>query len=413
MAWYDLDYYKDYICDLHALGKSNTEIAIEVGLTFGFVTSESSVRRAFKRWERIAPTDGPIGKNDAEIHGSVQEVVTDPKTLMQEFGFEPSEWEIERATCNRYGNTVDPNYQLKVQIKRLAPVDLILPADIPTGYTSDRNFRAVGDSEAKLVVLCGDQQAPFFDENLHRIFQQWLAYNKPHEGVLIGDTLDFTEISRHRDKPEWVGTTQHCINSAYALLLDYVTSSPATFWQKLPGNHDDRIRNTIIDYNRDLFGLRRADIPGQDPEMSVFELSNLLRLEELGIEYVDPHGTYDHAQLKISSKLAARHGWIARKKSGQTAYETLEQLGFSIAVGHCHRQSIINQTKPDINGVPRTLTAAEIGCMCQLIGGLGYDPAADWQQGFMTAHVWPDGEFALTPAYYNNGSLRWANQRYE
>src|SRR5208283_445858 len=120
----------------------------------------------------------------------------------------------------------------------------------------------------------------------------------------------------------------------------------------------------------------------------------LLRLDELKIEYVDPEGPYALAQINLSPKLAVRHGWIARKGSGASALDTLEHLGYSVIVGHTHRQSLVYKTTHDIDGAPATLTAAEAGCMCRVnqtpIDGRrwpNYSPVPDWQQGFSTVTV--------------------------
>jgi hypothetical protein len=56
----------------------------------------------------------------------------------------------------------------------------------------------------------------------------------------------------------------------------------------------------------------------------------------------------------------------------------------------------------------------EIGTMARIQGGLGYVPGgnANWQQGFATARIWPDGFFSADLAKFVGGSLVWANQRY-
>ena len=49
--------------------------------------------------------------------------------------------------------------------------------------------------------------------------------------------------------------------------------------------------------------------------------------------------------------------------------------------------------------------------MCRL--DLGYTVAPDWQQGFATATIYPDGTFKLDLATYVNNTLYWRDQRYE
>lgn len=377
-------------------------------------TSRHSIRRAVKRWGLSNPTGAaePAGMKIAGDEGTVTSkastALPDHETLIKERGLDPNDWEVDRMTINEWDSpTGDVLRQLKVGIKRLRPLELPQPARSDGWKAPKKAAKEKGTSS--LVVMVGDQQAPFHDPDLHEKFCAWLKHNKPDEGVLIGDTVDFSEISRHRHKPEWVGQTQVCLDAGYTLLRDYVDSSLNTHWQKLVGNHDIRIRTTLIDHAMDLYGLRRACSP---TEHSVWSIPHLLRLDELGIAYVDPEGEWEQGQVKLSSKLAVRHGWIARKGSGQSALATLEHLGYSVVVGHTHRQSLVHKTTHDIDGNTSTLAGVEAGCMCKIEGGLGYAVAPDWTNGFVTAVIYPDGKFKIDLATYVNGSLFWRDQRY-
>jgi hypothetical protein len=239
-----------------------------------------------------------------------------------------------------------------------------------------------------------------------------LEENKPEEGILIGDTVDFPDISRHRLDPENNATVQECINSGYKVLRDYVKASPETRWTKLAGNHDERIRNTMIDMAEKMYNVKQAELEEDPNAPSVLSIRHLLRLDELGIEYIEPNGEYAQCQVNISPYLAARHGWLAAKGSGSSALKTLEHLGYSIVVGHTHRQGHVHKTTHDINGDPTTLTAIETGCMCRVEGGLGYAVAPDWQNGFATATVYEDGKFKMDLATYVSNTLMWRDQRY-
>lgn len=392
---------------LVAQGVSYSQIAEKFG------TTRHSVRRAVKRWgigpSPVEPAGMKIEGDQGEIRSKVSTDLPDHEALIKERGLDPDDWEVDRMTINEWDSpTGDVMRQLKVAIKRLRPIELPQPAR-SDGWKAPKKPRRDTAKQPRLVVMAGDQQAPFHDPDLHQRFCAWLEANKPDEGVLIGDTVDFSEISRHRHNPEWIGRTQECIDAGYTLLRDYVDSSVETSWQKLAGNHDIRIRTTIIDYARDLYGLRRACAPD---EHSVWSIPHLLRLDELGIAYIDPQGEWEHGQVKLSSKLAVRHGWIARKGSGQSAHATLEHLGYSVVVGHSHRQSLVHKTTHDIDGNTTTLAGVEAGCMCKIEGGLGYAVAPDWTNGFATAVIYPDGKFKIDLATYVNGSLFWRDQRY-
>jgi hypothetical protein len=395
-----------------------TYSAIERRIANGEIASTGQWGGTPKRYRRYIAYEDLVNVCDNPVQGTeiISDVTTedlnlnDTENLLRERGFNPDDWEVAGAKINEWEGPSEGGqttyHQLKVSIVKKKLDMLIMPARSEGNYIRPRSSKQV-DTDYRFVVLTGDQQAPFQDENLHELFCQWLRLNKPNEGVLLGDTMDFPEISRHRHKPEFAAATQECIDSGYQILRDYVASSEDTQWTKLPGNHDERIRNTFIDYMLDLHNLRQA---GDDqPLMSI---PNLLRLDELGIDYIEPHGPYQFAQHNLSNKLSARHGWLVTKGAGASAHKTLEHLGYSVVVGHTHRQGHVHQTKFDIHGKPETLAGVESGCMCDISKGLGYAPNPDWQNGFATAIVYPDGTFKLDLAIYTNENLYYRDQRF-
>lgn len=348
----------------------------------------------------------------AEITSEPSAEDTDAEALLRDRKLDPEDWEVERLTVNEWDSpTGESLKQLKVTVRKKRPL-LIKPAEMPVDYKRPQLPPEETSGGPILAVMVGDQQAPRHDPNLHRIFCNWLEVNKPDRGVLIGDTVDFPDISRHPENPEWDCKVQECINAGYLILRDYVQSSEGTHWVKLAGNHDERVRNRLLAHMTNLFHLRPADIPGDPQFPSVWSMETLLHLQSLGIKFIEPNGSYTHAQVKLSPHLAVRHGWIANKGSGSSALKTLEHLGYSIVVGHTHRQSLVHKTTHDIDESPTTLAAAESGCMCKIEGGLGYAVAPDWQNGWATASIWPDGTFKLDLATYAGNTLYWRDQRY-
>lgn len=350
--------------------------------------------------------------------------LNDPDAMLQERGLDPEEWTIEGITVNEWdgptseGTTVTYK-QAKLNLKRKKPETGLLPARsegwIPSRISEPPSF----DSVPKIIVLVGDQQAPFHDRRLHDLFLDWIEWNQPDEGVLIGDTVDFPDVSRHRNNPENDATANDCIQAGYEILRDYVAASPVTKWTKLIGNHDERIRNFVIDNAGPLYGLKRATRDYVEKEERVLDIEYLLRLDELQIKLVDPKGGYAQAQVNIDDSLAIRHGWLTRRGSGASALASLESVGYNIVVGHTHRQSIVQKTSHDINNVPTTLFGVEAGCMCSIDGSQvdgrrfpDYTTNPDWQQGFAVATVYLDGSTTIDLATYRNGSLFYRDQRF-
>jgi hypothetical protein len=123
---------------------------------------------------------------------------------------------------------------------------------------------------------------------------------------------------------------------------------------------------------------------------------------------VGDDGAYEHSEVEIAENLVARHGWITGANS---AAKTLAKIGCDVVVGHTHRQQITWMTETR-RGETLTTQAVEAGCMCQIKGGLGYTVSPQWQNGWATAVVWPDGSHVIELASYVDGAVRWRDQRY-
>lgn len=377
--------------------------------------SEASIRR-FRKRHGLSPKSRSaeyvkLNGEEAEIsvNGPPESYVTldDPDEMLRERGLDPKDWTLTSVVANRWME----HTQTKFTAQRKRP-ELELVAARSEGWVKPKSIRNISGGGNTLVVFLGDQQAPFHDEHLHELTCQWLEGNQPHEGVLLGDTVDYPDVSRHRKTPSVMARINECNQAGYELLRDYVSSSLSTDWTKLVGNHDWRLHLFVIDQAPSLHGLTRVATDDDPDPQEVLSVDYLLRLDELGIEYVHPpFENWELGQFNISEKLAARHGWIVTPGSGKSALATLGHLGYSVVVGHTHRQSKVYKTTHDINNDPSTLTAVEAGCMCRL--DLGYAVKPDWQQGFATATIYPDGKFNVDLATYVNGVLMWRDQRYE
>jgi hypothetical protein len=438
-SFLDKEPYLSFVTECIKAGDMNTTIVAKLYKEYEFSTSRDSIFRFRNRHGIQIPG---VEKSYTKLTGDnavaqttprafirdmhERPILDDPDAMMEERGLDPAKWYIDGITVNQWdGPQSDGNivtyYQAKFTAKKRHP-ELILHPVRTEGKIFARPAGIKVSGQPELVVICGDQQAPFHDRHLHELFCQWLESNKPDRGINLGDLMDFPDISRHPDDPTNVADAQECLQVGYDIHYDYVESSPSTEWDWMPGNHDWRLRDYLIKNAPRVAQLRRVDTPEVAGEV-VHAIDFLLRTDELGINFIDPKGPYDLAQVNLSQNLAVRHGWIVRPKGGDSAYKSLEKTGYSILVGHTHRQAIVQHTVPEIDGRPRQLLAAEIGCMCRLdarnerdTGGRifpSYTPMADWQRGFATAQIYEDGKFKVDLASYVNGVLLWQGQRYE
>jgi len=401
------------------IGEGNTNSSVARALEkYGVTSTEKSIRRFRQRHglgvsNRAANAGYKITGDEGEVTSSAKRSnpMDDPDAMLRERGLDPEEWLIDSATINEWdGPSADEGmvtyHQAKLNLRRKRPELQLIPARSDGWVAPPRKYST--SERSRLIAVVGDQQAPYYDENLHYLFCGWLEENEPDEIVFLGDTVDYPEISRHRLDPENTATVNECTQSGYDLLRGVRQSAPNARIRKLAGNHDERLRNILLDKPsvQPLYGAKQADSPEEQGAVAL-GLPFLLRLDELDIEYIDPKGAYDLAQINLSDKLAVRHGWIARQGSGASALATLEHLGYSVIVGHTHRQSIIYKTTHDIDGAITTLTAAEAGCMCP-----NFTPLPDWVQGWTTVTTHPDGMFRLDNATYVNKTLLWRDEQY-
>jgi hypothetical protein len=333
-------------------------------------------------------------------------------------GLDPDEWVVIRLVVNAWegfykrdaeSHETVPLRQLKITLR--PRLDMLLrPAETNNIPKRDvKRPRQKSTKSPRLVVFVGDEQAPYHDLQLQVLFREWLAANKPDEGVHLGDLMDLPTVSRHRPNPLWNASVQECVQAGYEILRGYVEASPTTQWKALPGNHDERLRDYQLQRAPELFGVRAADLDDRELAAAAYSLPALLHLDQLGISWSGSHGDYEHAQIDVSPELVARHGWVTGANSAE---KTVRRLGLNVVVGHTHRQRVHYITEERRRETLVTL-AVEAGCMCQVDGGLGYVINPDWQAGFAVATVWPDGSFAIDHATYRDGVLRWRDQRYE
>ena len=337
----------------------------------------------------------------------------DLERLLTERGLDPDDWYVERVTVNEWealahggGADGEPRVVKLQQLKaHLRNRRLVVGQAVEVVYRHVPDPEAKADLAPRVVVVMGDQQAPYHDPALHRAVLNFLADVQPDEIVLTGDTADFPTISRHRDRPRWNAGVQECVNVAYQLLSDYRDAHPAARVSKLRGNHDFRLESELMEKAQRMAFLRPADKDGAPAPDHMYSIKRLLHLEELGVELVGEEGDdWRFGEVRLAAGLGVRHEPPSKDK--------LARLTRSIVAGHTHRQGIDYVTTYDDGNEPVVRSIVHTGCLAQVKGGLGYAPDADWQQGFATVAIHPDGAHSFDLATWRNGSLLWCGERW-
>lgn len=257
---------------------------------------------------------------------------------------------------------------------------------------------------------------PFHDPRAIDIALQVAEAERPDSIIHAGDLNDFAAFSRHRQEPGFAMTVQPGIQYAYEYLARL--SEICRDHRVISGNHDIRLQNYIIDNAQAAFGLKRADadVPERWPVMSI---QNLLRFEELGIEYV---GSYPSGATYVNDNLAAIHGARIGNRTRTAAQIVVEDERVSILHGHTHKRALAAKTR-NTRGQGKQSLAYSPGCLCRIDGAVpstkgqidaNGDPVRsweDWQNGVaIVRYEEDDGRFHLEeiPMYENADGSMWA-----
>ena len=388
-----------------------TKVAAKFGVTRSAVQHHARKvrsRNGLAEPERAAPDD-PEGVEE-HANGSKSGVVHPDQPWSAEqvirfFGDDPDECQILNKRGTFWGQPEEPNHHLRVNW--INKQDLVRPVDPGEWTPPPPPKKRPKTAGPRKVVICGDHHCPYVDWTLHGLFLEWLRDEEPDEGVILGDLLDLSSASRHRrGKKKADCDVNSELRAAFKVLRDYRDASPDTHWTLLPGNHDDRIDHQQIDNTPSIYGVAPGGgltPDGEEDGTPALSMRRLLYLDELNIDYV--FEDFNRAKHLLGRKLTLRHGYLSGKNASDNM---LKKITRSTIQGHTHRMRFIYKTEHDEHDEEQPTTtrlAAEAGCMAEIKDSLGYGDEEDWQQGFLVAHLWDDGDFTLSPVPYVPGRL--------
>lgn len=329
-----------------------------------------------------------------------------PESLLERHGVNIDDWVIARVKANCWDamtsdkasgdNRVVTMRQLTVQV---VPKEGLIQIPDPGDWAPPKppKLRKATADKPLVGVVISDHHAPHQDPTFHALFLEYLRDIQPDLIDINGDLLDFSTISRHREREGYAQPVNDCLRAGFGILRDYRHTVPKATIRLKRGNHDERLLYTIIDNNRELHRIAPAG-----EKVPALDLRRLLHLDELGIEYIDEE--WDQAKTRLSHKLTARHGFSTAKNAGE---QMLDKLAGSTIQGHTHRLSMTLRTEHtgDPEEPIRVRMALEGGCACVIPGGLGYVPGGEpnWQNACAAFRIWPDGDYLAAPGIYIPG----------
>lgn len=220
--------------------------------------------------------------------------------------------------------------------------------------------------EKAVFITC--LHIPFHDKELFALFLVFLKYFQPDILFILGDYLDWYQVSYFDKDPKRIGYLQDDIDTGERLLDMMLKLVDKIVF--LDGNHEWRMVR-YLRKNPELYGLK------------CLQVSSLLGLSERKIK----HHNYLSPPIKYHG-LQIHHGTLVRKYSGWTAKGHYEKYGGCGIVGHSHRGG--NFLKRNTEGV---FGWWENFCMCQLKPE--YLDFADWIQGWSLAYFYKKDLFHL------------------
>ena len=256
------------------------------------------------------------------------------------------------------------------------------------------------DTQIGFRRLADGSLDPFHDDAAMNVFIQAATQLQPDKIQILGDFLDLASQGRFAQEASFAQTTQEALNAGHKFLATLRAACPDAQIVVIEGNHDKRMQNFIEANAVAAFGLKRAGLPDSWPVMS---LPYLLRLDELGIEYVD---AYPAATDWDNDNTRNIHGTKANSRGSTTSQYVFELPHLNTWAGHTHRVEITYRSVMGARGEAVESYSANPGCLCRVDGAvpsvngaIGADGNAariveNWQQGFGLAYYndtesWP------------------------
>lgn len=302
------------------------------------------------------------------------------------------------------------------------PVVIAAPKPAKKVKTKHKVAIALPDPQIGYRWLFDRGWDPFHDEAAMDVAVQIISYLEETDRVdwvvNLGDFLDLAAQGKYEQEAGFAGTTQEALNRGHLFLQQQrAAAGPKADIVLVEGNHDRRMEKFILANSAAAWGLKRANMD----ELPVMSIPYLLRLDEIGVEYIDayPAGAY-----WLTPKLRAIHGTKARSNGSTAAAYTNADPHISTIFGHSHRLEIQSRTVFDRDGAIRTV-AVSPGCLCRIDGAVPSvngsthvdgSPAKhyeNWQQGIVVVTITENEEPFFEMVQIKDGEAWFRGQRFK
>jgi hypothetical protein len=229
-------------------------------------------------------------------------------------------------------------------------------------------------------VMIGDTHGYYVEQEVWKTVLDFVRDFKPHRIHLLGDIIDFYDISRYlKDPNRRLVLGKEVEFTRDAILKPLRDAAPQATIEWTEGNHEARLNKYLWSRAPEL-----ASLPGLD-------IRNIFSLDDLRIHYKTK-------ETEVGG-VVMTHGHIVRAHSGWTAKAMMEGYGQSVIHNHTHRLGAVYSSRRGSDWV-----GFENGCLCQM------DPSyitgtPNWQHGFSVGWLRTDGTFNFSQVHIKNGGF--------
>jgi len=195
--------------------------------------------------------------------------------------------------------------------------------------------------EVEQILFFGDTHFPFQERKKIALANLAVRVLMPDVVTYVGDDLDMALFSRFETRSEWADSTQAGIDQ-FSDQLAQTRADIGSEGQIIvhEGNHNVRFARELRKYNAELLGIKRANA---EQELGVLSLANLLRCDELDVEYI---GGYPTSEYWHNDNLMSHHGNTVQS-GGLAVAKDLRDATTNRVRGHDHRAGIVYKTFRD------------------------------------------------------------------
>lgn len=351
------------------------------------------------------------------------EILTNDELLVRA-KLDPKEWRVEKRRQSTWEQQAAEGEVVVMRSLRvtygLIPEtirDEVYPAfgGAPVTVKQPNRLKANERDGRRLIVVLSDFHAPFHDPDLLSATKQALLDSQPDELIVNGDLVDWPTVGgKPQNTKHCQASANECIQAGGEILAELKSSVPEDCkFVLLPGNHDAWLSRYL--YYR---AGAASDLCVAGSDVPVWSLRNLLQLEQIGIEMIGEEELWQQSTYALSERLVVTHGRSVKKRSGASVIANMEQAEYASITGHTHRQGAVSLTVINADRRHKILQGAECGGMFRMPTSPESWPTymphdnLDWQPGWLSVMMEPDGHYGIDLASWQNGVLMWRGRRY-